>query len=194
MLLVSVGGWIAIGVIAILVVALVALVINVYNKMVKGRNRCKDAFSQIDVQLTRRFDLIPNLVETVKGYTKHESSILEEFAKARNVYSQASESGNVAKAAEANNMLTSTISKLIAVSEAYPELKANTHYSEMMEELSNTEDKIAYTRQFYNDVVKTYNDLREVFPNSLVANMCGFKEAELFKADEASRQNVKVQF
>ena len=187
-------GWIIFGIVLVLIIALFAWFVKVYNKLVKTRNSVKTSWSQIDVQLTRRFDLIPNLVETVKGYTKHESSILEEFAKARNVYSQASESGNVAKAAEANNMLTSTISKLIAVSEAYPELKANTHYSEMMEELSNTEDKIAYTRQFYNDVVKTYNDLREVFPNSLVANMCGFKEAELFKADEACRQNVKVQF
>ena len=187
-------GWIIFGVVLVLVIALVAWIISVYNKLVKSRNKVKNSWSQIDVQLKRRFDLIPNLAETVKGYAKHESGIFEEFAKARNVYSQASQSGNVAGMSEANNMLTGALSRLIAVSEAYPELKANANFTSMMQELSNTEDKIAYTRQFYNDVVMTYNNLREVFPGSIVANMFGFKEAELFKADEASRENVKVQF
>ena len=186
--------WIIIGVVGVLIIAIVAWFIGCYNKLVKARNKVKNSWSQIDVQLKRRFDLIPNLMETVKGYTKHEASIFEEFAKARNVYSQASQTGNIAGMSEANNMLTSTLSKLIAVSEAYPELKANTNYEMMMKELSNTEDKIAYTRQFYNDVVNTYKDMREVFPGSIVANMFGFKEAEFFKTDEASRENVKVQF
>ena len=186
--------WIIIGIVVVLILAVIAWFIGCYNKLVKARNKVKNSWSQIDVQLKRRFDLIPNLVETAKGYAKHESGILEEFAKARNVYAQASQTGNVAGMSEANNMLSATLSKLIAVSEAYPELKANTHFSSMMEELSNTEDKIAYTRQFYNDVVMSYNNLREVFPSSIVASMFGFKEAELFKTDEASRENVKVQF
>ena len=186
--------WIVIGIVVVLIIAIIAWFIGVYNKLVKSRNKVKNSWSQIDVQLKRRFDLIPNLVETTKGYAKHESGIWESFAKARDVYAQASEKGDVAGMSQANNMLTSTLSKLMAVSEAYPELKANTHFTSMMSELSNTEDKIAYTRQFYNDVVMSYNNLREVFPSSIVASMFGFKEAELFKADEASRENVKVQF
>ena len=187
-------GWIVFGVIAVLVVALVAWFIGYYNKLVKQRNRVKNSWSQIDIQLKRRFDLIPNLVETTKGYAKHESGIFEEFAKARNVYAQASEKGDVAGMSQANNMLSATLSRLIAVSEAYPELKANTHFAEMMKELAETEDKIAYARQFYNDVAMTYNNMREVFPGSIVANMFAFQSAEFFKTDEASRENVKVQF
>ena len=187
-------GWIIFGVVAVLVVAIIAWFIKTYNKLVKQRNRVKNSWSQIDVQLKRRFDLIPNLVETTKGYAKHESGILEEFARARNVYSQASSKGDIAGMSEANNMLSATLSRLIAVSEAYPELKADSHFTEMMSELRETEDKIAYARQFYNDVVLTYNNMREVFPGSIVANMFSFKEAEFFKADEASKENVKVQF
>jgi len=187
-------GWIVFGVVLVLVIAIIGWFVSVYNKLVKSRNKVKNSWSQIDVQLKRRFDLIPNLTETVKGYAKHESGIFEEFAKARNVYAQASGKGDIAGMSEANNMLSGVLSRLIAVSEAYPELKANTNFTSMMQELSNTEDKIAYTRQFYNDVVMTYNNLREVFPSSIVAAMFGFKEAELFKIDEASRENVKVQF
>ena len=124
----------------------------------------------------------------------HEKSIFEEFAKARNAFAQASENGNIAGMSEANNMLTSVLSKLIAVSEAYPELKADTHFSTMMEELSQTEDKIAYARQFYNDVVMTYNNLREVFPSSIIAGMFNFQEAQLFEAEEAARESLKLQF
>ena len=178
MLLVSIGGWIAIGVVAILIVALVALVINVYNKMVKGRNRCKDAFSQIDVQLTRRFDLIPNLVETVKGYAKHEESILEEFARARGAYQNAN----------------GDIDRFMAVSEQYPELKADAQFNAMINTLKETEDKIAITRQFYNDTVTSYNTLLQLFPNVIFANMFGFHDEKLFKASEEERKNVKVQF
>ena len=186
--------WIVIGIVVVLIIAIMAWFIGCYNKLVKARNKVKNSWSQIDIQLKRRFDLIPNLAETVKGYTKHEAGIFEEFAKARNVYAQASTKGDIAGMNEANNMLSATLSRLIAVSEAYPELKANEHYVSMMKELSNTEDKIAYTRQFYNDVVNSYNDMREVFPGSIVANMFGFEEAEYFKTDEASRENVKVQF
>lgn len=186
--------WIVIGVIVVLLIALISWFIKVYNKLVKARNRVKNSWSQIDVQLKRRFDMIPNLVETVKGYTKHEEEIFGAFARARDIYARASDAKEVKAISEANDMLTGAISRLVAVSEAYPELKANTHFTEMMKELTNTEDKIAYTRQFYNDVVTTYNNLREVFPSSIVASMFSFKEAELFKTDEASRENVKVQF
>ena len=187
-------GWIIFGVVAVLLIALIAWFISVYNKLVKARNRVKNSWSQIDVQLKRRFDMIPNLVETVKGYAKHEEEIFGAFARARDVYARASDTNEIKAVSEANDMLTGAISRLIAVSEAYPELKANTNFQTMMSELTNTEDKIAYTRQFYNDVVTTYNNLREVFPSSIVAGMFGFKEAELFKTDEESRQNVKVQF
>ena len=192
MLLLSVGGWIAIIVVVLIIVILLALVTNVYNKMVKGRNRCKDAFSQIDVQLTRRFDLIPNLVETVKGYAKHEESILEEFAKARGAYQNSN--GDIDKVSEANNALTSVLTRFMAVSEQYPALKADVHFTQMMATLKETEDKIAITRQFYNDTVTSYNTLLQLFPNVLFANMFGFHDEKLFKASEEEKKNVRVQF
>ena len=192
MLFLSIGGWIAIIVVVLIIVILLALVANVYNKMVKGRNRCKDAFSQIDVQLTRRFDLIPNLVETVKGYAKHEESILAEFAKARGAY-QAS-NGDIDKVSEANNALTSVLTRFMAVSEQYPELKADAHFTSMMATLKETEDKIAITRQFYNDTVTSYNTLLQLFPNVIFANMFGFHDEKLFKASEEEKKNVRVQF
>lgn len=187
-------GWIVLGVIVVLIVALVAWLIGTYNKLVKARLRVKNSWSQIDVQLRRRFDLIPNLVETAKGYAKHESGIFEEFAKARQVYQQASTAGDVKAAAQADTMLSNTLSRLIAVSEQYPELKADAHFSKIMGELSETEDKIAYARQFYNDVVTTYNTKREVFPSSIIAGMFNFQEAQLYEAEEAAREAVKVQF
>lgn len=187
-------GWIVLGVILVVVLFLIVWVVSVYNNLVKGRNRVENSWSQIDVQLKRRFSLIPNLVETVKGYTKHESEIFGEFAKARNLYTEASKSQNVEEMSQANNMLNSSLSRLIAVSESYPELKANTNYTKMMEELSDTENKISYARQFYNDCVNTYNNSREVFPNVIIANMFNFAKKELFKAEEESRADVKVQF
>ena len=192
MLFLSIGGWIAIIVVVLLIVILLSLVANVYNKIVKARNRCKDAFSQIDVQLTRRFDLIPNLVETVKGYAKHEESILTEFAKARGAY-QAS-NGDIDKVSEANNALTSVLTRFMAVSEQYPELKADAHFTSMMATLKETEDKIAITRQFYNDTVTSYNTLLQLFPNVIFANMFGFHDEKLFKASEEEKKNVRVQF
>jgi LemA protein len=187
-------GWIVLGIVVILIIAIIGWVITTYNKLVKARLRVKNSWSQIDVQLKRRFDLIPNLVETTKGYAKHENDILGAFARARDIYNQASKEGSVKGISEADKMLSSTLSRLIAVSEAYPELKANEQFNTVMKELSSTEDKIAYARQFYNDVVMTYNTMREVFPGSIIANMFGFQAAESFEADAESRENVKVQF
>ncbi|HHU59388.1 TPA: LemA family protein [bacterium] len=186
--------WIIPGIIILVAIILIMLVVSTYNKLVKSRNRVSNSWSQIDVQLKRRFDLIPNLVETTKGYASHEKGIFEEFAKARNAYNSAAKISSVEGMAEANNMLSSTLSRLLAVSEAYPELKADKNFAEMMSNLKETEDKIAYARQFYNDVVLTYNNLREVFPSNIIANMFGFKESDYFKAAEVERENVKVEF
>ena len=194
MLLVNIVPLIIVGVVLLLIVLLVAFVIKVYNKMVKGRNKCKDAFAQIDVQLTRRFDLIPNLVETVKGYAKHEEGILSEFAKARGAYQAASSAGDVEGLSNANNALTSVLTRFMAVSEQYPELKANVHFSQMMATLKETEDKIAITRQFYNDTVTSYNTMLQLFPNVLFAGMFKFYEEKLFKSSEEEKVNPKVQF
>ena len=194
MLLVNIVPLIIVGVVLLLIVLLVAFVIKVYNKMVKGRNKCKDAFAQIDVQLTRRFDLIPNLVETVKGYAKHEEGILSEFAKARGAYQAASSAGDVEGLSNANNALTSVLTRFMAVSEQYPELKANVHFSQMMATLKETEDKIAITRQFYIDTVTSYNTMLQLFPNVLFAGMFKFYEEKLFKSSEEEKVNPKVQF
>ena len=191
------GGWIGIGigvVVLLLIIGLVSWFIKTFNKLVKSRNKVRNSFSQIDVQLKRRFDLIPNLVETVKGYANHEKSILEEFAKARQIYQGASASNNINELADANNMISNTLARLLVVQEQYPALKADAQFNKMMSELRDTEDKISYARQFYNDVVLKHNDLVEMFPSSIVANMKNFKTEEFFKANEAERENVKVQF
>lgn len=180
--------------ILLLVVILISWFIKTFNKLVKSRNKVRNSFSQIDVQLKRRFDLIPNLVETVKGYANHEKSILEEFAKARQIYQGASASHNVNELAEANNMISNTLSRLLVVQEQYPALKADAQFNKMMSELRDSEDKISYARQFYNDVVLQHNNLVEMFPSSIVANMRNFKTEEFFKANESERENVKVQF
>ncbi|MDY4788371.1 MAG: LemA family protein [Bacilli bacterium] len=186
--------WIIIGVIVLVIIILVISIVNIYNSLVKLRNRVKNAFSQIDVQLTRRFDLIPNLVETVKGYTKHEESIMGEFARARSLYDRARAGNSVNGLAEADNALTTTLGKLMVVTENYPELKADKNFAQMMEDLKDTENKISFVRQSYNDVVLSYNNYREVFPKNMIANSFGFKEAEFYKASEEQRSNVKVQF
>lgn len=178
-------------VILLLIIWLVSWFIKTFNKLVKSRNKVRNSFSQIDVQLKRRFDLIPNLVETVKGYASHEKSILEEFAKARQIYQGAN---SVAEKADASNMISNTLSRLMVVQEQYPALKADAQFNKMMSELRDTEDKIAYSRQFYNDVVLQHNNLIEMFPSSIVANMKNFKTEEFFKANEAERENVKVSF
>ena len=181
-------------VVLLLIVILISCFIKTFNKLVKSRNKVRNSFSQIDVQLKRRFDLIPNLVETVKGYANHAKSILEEFAKARQVYQNASASNNVNGLADANNMVSNTLSRLLVVQEQYPALKADAQFNKLMQELRETEDKISYSRQFYNDVVLKHNDLVEMFPSSIVANMRNFKTEEFFKAKEVERENVKVQF
>ena len=181
-MLVSVGDWIGIGVAVLVVVLIIAI---------DKRNKVKNSWAQIDVQLKRRFDLIPNFVETVKGYATHESEIFTKFADARKLYGEASSEGSVQKAAEASNQLN----KLVAFTvEKYPELKADKNFGELQNVLKETEDKIAYTRQFYNDVVLSYNNLREKFPGNIIANMFSFKEAELFKVDDASREAPTVKF
>ena len=184
------------GVVILLILIVVICFVNIYNGLVKARNRTKNAFSQIDVQLTRRFDLIPNLVETVKGYAKHEESIMGEFARARSLYdrARAGEAPSVQGLAEADNALTTTLGKLMVVTENYPELKADKNFTQMMAELKDTENKISFVRQSYNDVALSYNNYREVFPKNLIANSFGFKEAEYYKANDEQRASVKVQF
>ena len=179
-------------IILIAVVAIIVLfVINTYNTLVGLRNKVKDQWAQIDVQLKRRFDLIPNLVETVKGYAKHESSTLEAVVKARNTYLSASTPEAQMKA---DGELTQAITKLFALSEAYPELKANENFNQLQSELTSTEDKISYARQFYNDIVMKYNNKIEMFPSNIVAGMFNFKAQAFFEVNEEERQNVKVQF
>ena len=195
MILLGLGGWIAIAVVAVLVILIVIWGVSTYNKLVKGRNKVKNQFSQIDVQLKRRFDLIPNLVETVKGYATHEKDILEKFAKARTMYQTARADGDVEKMAKANSFFGGGINALVnAVKEQYPQLQANQNFQNLMKELKETEDKIAYQRQFYNDVVLSYNNSRELFPSSIIAGMFNFKEEKFFETDEASRENVQVKF
>ena len=174
-----------------IVAVLVLWIISSYNGLIKLRNRVRDQWAQIDVQLKRRFDLIPNLVETVKGYTKHESETLENVVKARNTYLSAS---TPEAQMEANGELTQAISKLFALTEAYPDLKANANFVKMQDDLKETEDKISYARQFYNDTVLRYNNKVETIPTNIIAGLFGFKKEAFFEAAAAERENVKVQF
>jgi LemA protein len=162
-----------------------------YNGLVRLRNRIESAWSQIDVQLQRRYDLIPNLVETVKGYASHEKETLERVIQARN---QAINTQGVANQAQAENVITGALKSLFALSEAYPDLKANQNFLALQEELSGTEGKIAYARQFYNDAVQSYNTKTQTFPSVVIANAFGFKQREYFEADDTSRGPVKVDF
>lgn len=162
-----------------------------YNSLVTLRERIKEALSSIDVQLKRRYDLIPNLLETVKGYAKHEKGVFEEVTKARSALMGAKSPG---EKAEANNMLTGALKSLFAVAEAYPDLKASKNFSDLQEELSDTENKISYSRQFYNSTVLEYNTKLKTFPILIIASMFGFREEEFFKAGQGERENVKVSF
>ncbi len=162
-----------------------------YNSLVSQRARIDNSWSQIDVQLKRRFDLIPNLVETVKGYAKHEKETFENVTKARAAVSSA---GSMAQKAAAENMLSSTLKSLFAVAENYPTLQANENFKMLQEELSGIENKIAYARQFYNDTVLSYNTAIATVPTNIVAGMFHFVAREFFKADDAERENVKVKF
>ena len=179
-------------IILIIIVVLILIYLgSTYNSFVVLRNRVKDQWAKIDVQLKRRFDLIPNLVETVKGYASHEKDTLEAVVKARNEYlSSDTPEGKI----EANNDLNKVVTKLFALAESYPELKADTNFRELQTTLTETEDKISYARQFYNDVVMKYNNKVEVFPSNIVAGMFGFKTSAYFNATEEERENVKVKF
>jgi LemA protein len=172
-------------------VILVLVLWSTYNGLVRARIRVKEAWSGIDVQLKRRSSLIPNLVETVKGYAAHEKDVFENVAAARAGLMQAQ---GPAAAAQADNMLTQALGRLFAVAEAYPDLKANQNFLELQRELTDTEDKIAYSRQFYNTNVSSYNQKREVFPSVLIAGMFHFEESEFFEAEAEARQDVKVSF
>ena len=165
--------------------------ISVYNKLIVLRNRVKDQWAQIDVQLKSRFDLIPNLVETVKGYTKHESETLEAVIKARNTYVSATLPEDQMKA---DGELTKAISKLFALTESYPELKANTNFQALQQELTETESKIASARQFYNDTVMVYNNKVDMVPSNIIASLFRFEKEAFFEANETERQNVQVKF
>lgn len=182
-------GWIITGGV---IVVLLLYVVSARNSMVVLKNRVEDQLSQIDVQLKRRFDLIPNLVETVKGYAKHEKDTLEDVVKARNAFANAS---GVGEELEANNQVTNALNKLFALSESYPELKANTNFLNLQNDLKETEEKISYARQFYNDTVLTYNNKIELFPSNIIAGIFNFKKLEYFKVDNAEeRKNVQVKF
>ncbi len=182
-----------IGVLAGLLLIVVVFLIATYNKLVQLRQRVQNAWSQVDVQLKRRYDLIPNLVNTVKGYAQHEKDTLERVTQARNM---AIEAGNITDQAKAENMLSGALKSLFAVAEAYPELKANTNFMQLQTELSDTESKISYARQFFNDTVQIFNTKIEVFPNNLVAGMMGFQMVDYFtlQGEVEARQNVKVNF
>ena len=178
--------------IIIIVVALALLyLLVIYNGLATARNRIAEALSQIDIQLKRRTDLIPNLVETVKGFAKHEKDVLENVTKARSSLMTA---GTTQEKAEANNALSQTLKSLFAVAESYPDLKSSQNFMELQAELSDTENKIAYSRQFYNSNVLDYNNKIIVFPSSIIANSFGFKKAEFFQASEEDKKEVKVKF
>lgn len=180
-------GYIILIIIALLIIA----VIGIYNSLVGKRNKVKNSWAQIDVQLKRRFDLIPNLVNTVKGYAAHEKETLEKVIEARNRFASAA---TPKQAMEANRELTQVLSRLAVVVEQYPDLKANTNFIELQKELSDTENKISFSRQFYNDVVMDYNNAIQVFPSNIIAGMFGFTQQPFFSAEENERNNVEVKF
>jgi len=192
-------GWI----ILVVIVALVFFAISIYNRLVAGRNRCKNAFAQIDVQLTRRHDLIPNLVEPAKGYIKHERETLEAVVTARNAAvaglkaaaADPSDPDAIRRLGEAEQGLSGALGRLFALSEAYPDLKANQNMMQLSEELTTTENKVAFARQAYNDSVMTYNTLRESFPNNLFAGWFAFRAMELLDIEDPAKREVpKVSF
>lgn len=168
---------------------IVLLIIFLYNALIRLKNQVSNAWAQIDVQLKRRFDLIPNLVKAVKGYMKHEKTVLENVTKAR---TSLMEAGSIHDKAEADNMLTGALKSLFAVAENYPDLKASQNFLQLQEELVGTENKIAYSRQYYNDMVMKFNIKIEKFPNNLIAKTLGFNQKELFETKGKEREPVKV--
>jgi len=197
------GSLIALIVLLVILVVLVMIVIGIYNKLVKFRERCKNGFSQIDVQLKRRHDLIPNLVETAKGYMAHEKDTLEAVLQARasatqaqiNVNGDPTKGADMKQLAQAEGQLTGALGRLMAVAEAYPDLKANQNMMQLSEELTSTENKVAFSRQAYNDSVNTYNAYKQTFPPVIFANMFGFDNAEYFEIeDQAQKEAPSVSF
>ena len=178
--------------IVLIAIAVIALfVIFLYNRLVKLKNQVKNAWSQIDVQLKRRNDLIPNLVETVKGYAKHEKELLTNITKERTAVMKSS---SMEEKSKHSDQLSNTLKSLFAVSENYPKLKANENFLQLQEELSGTENKISYSRQHYNDMVLAFNTKIEQFPANMIAGMLNFKKKDFFKTPESERKNVKVSF
>ena len=180
--------WIIIAIIAVIIIA----IISMYNSLVQSRIKVDNAWSQIDVQLQRRFDLIPNFVETVKGYMTHEKETFEKISALRTSWANA---GSVSEKANLDGELSTALKTIMAVSENYPELKANQNFSDLSEELRNTENKISFSRQFYNDTVTMYNTKLQVFPSNIIAGMFNFTARDLFKVEsDEARKNVKVDF
>ena len=178
-------------IILVLVVAVIGAFISIYNGLVTVKQKVKNAWSQIEVQLQKRFDLVPNLVETVKGYAKHEKEVLDKVTELRS--SWASAKSNSEKV-EVENQFAGALKTIMAVAENYPELKANANFAKLQDDLKGTEDKVAFSRQFYNDTVTRFNDKLQVFPTNIIGSMFGFKEEELFKTDDAAKAAPKVQF
>lgn len=176
--------------VGILFLLLLVYVVMVYNRLITLRNRVKNAWAQIDVQLKRRYDLIPNLVETVKGYMKHERATLTEVTKLRTQIM----SGGVEERARANNMLSAALKSLFAVAENYPQLRASENFQKLQDELTGTEDKISYIRTAYNDAVYIFNTACDVFPSNLIAGIFGFRHEPLFEAAASEKEPVKVKF
>lgn len=180
--------WIILGII----VVIVGWLIGIYNGLIRLKNRVEEAWSDIDVQLKRRYDLIPNLVETVKGYASHEKELFTKVTEAR---SRAMQAGSLKDKGEAENMLSDTLKSLFAVAENYPQLRASENFSKLQDELSDTENKIQAARRFYNGMVRDFNTRIQIFPNNLVASLLGFKQREYFQLEnEKERDNVKVSF
>ena len=177
-------------ILGVVVVAGLAM-LAMYNGLIRSRVRTREAWSGIDVQLKRRASLIPNLVETVKGYASHEREVLENVTRARSMLEQA---GGAAQAAKADNVLTGALRSLFAVSENYPQLRANENFLALQKELSDIEEKIAFARQFYNRNVMNFNTRIQVFPSAIIANMFNFERFEFFEAEEAAREDVQVSF
>jgi len=184
--------WIILGINFVIVIALLLFVMTTYNGLVSKRNKVRNQKSQIDIELKRRFDLVPNLVETVKGYANHEKSTLEEVIKARSSYVSAGD--NTEKALDADNVLSNALTKLFALSESYPDLKANTNFLSLQKELSEIEKRIVFARQFYNDNVFMLNNKIEMFPSKIIASLFKFEPESFFKANESERENVQVSF
>ncbi|MBQ2665954.1 LemA family protein [Methanobrevibacter sp.] len=178
-------------VIVILIIIIIVTIAHMYNNLVGLRNRVKNSYAQIDVQLKRRNDLIPNLVETVKGYAAHEKGVLEEVTKARTGVMNAS---TIEETSAADNQLTGALKTLFAVAENYPDLKANSNFQQLQSDLTDTEDKIAYARQFYNDVVLKYNNACQQFPSNILAGLFGFKEEEFYQAPASETAVPQVEF